>query len=79
MPNPLPIIFHRQESTWLIDGGNGKFYLFQDVEDYVGEFYERSLAVILSALFRDRLLEGFQWRKIGHLYCGPANFDAPWL
>lgn len=79
MPNPLPIIAHYQESTWLIDGGNGKFYLWQDVEDYVGELYERSLAVILSSLVRDRLLEGFQWRKIGHLYCGPPYSDAPWL
>lgn len=24
MPNPLPIIVHKSDGVWLIDGGNGK-------------------------------------------------------
>ena len=45
MPNPLPIVVHGQDGLWLIDGGNGKFYLWQDVEGFVGEVYERNLAI----------------------------------
>lgn len=46
MPNPLPIIVDKQNGMWLINGGNGKFYVWQDVEDFLGEVYERNLAII---------------------------------
>lgn len=38
MPNPLPVIVHRQDGMLLIDGGNGKFYPWQNVEDFVAKF-----------------------------------------
>lgn len=78
LPNSLPIIVHKQHRLSLIDGGNGKFYVWQDVEDYVGEFYECNLAILLFAVGKDLDLKGVQWRKLGHLHCGPADFDAPW-
>lgn len=63
MPNPLPIIAYKQNRIWLIDGRNGKFYLWQDVEDFVGEVYERNLAIILSIAG----LKKTKWRRLGHL------------
>lgn len=66
MPNPLPIIVHKPDRVWLIDGGNGKIYLWQDVEDFVGEFYEHHLAKILSTLAKNRGLKGTKWRRLGH-------------
>ena len=58
MPNPLPIIVHKEDGLWLIDGGDGKFYLWQDVEDFVGEVYERDLVILLSTLARITGLSG---------------------
>ena len=78
MPNPLPITLHKQNGVWLIDGGNGKFYLWQDVEDFVGEVYECNLAIILSTLAKNRGLKRTRWRKLGHLGFGPSpDYDAP--
>lgn len=50
IPSPLPFIVHEQDGRWLIDGDNGKFYLWQNVEDHVGEFYERDSAILLSTI-----------------------------
>lgn len=50
MPNPPPIIVYKQNGMWLLDGGNGKFYLWRDAEGFVGEVYEHNLAIILSTL-----------------------------
>ncbi|MCJ1349795.1 hypothetical protein MMC31_008036, partial [Peltigera leucophlebia] len=80
MPNPLPIIVHQQHGLWLIDGGNGKYYLWQNVEDSVGEVYERNLAIILPALGKDPEFGKTKWRRLGHLGFGPPpDFDAPWI
>ena len=80
MPNPLPVVVHFKDGVWLIDGGDGKFYVWQDVEDYVGEVYERNLAMILSKLGKDRALGQTKWRRLGHLGCGPPpDYDAPWM
>lgn len=44
----------------------------------MGEFYERNLAMLLFAVGKDLDFKGVQWRKLGHLHCGPADLDAPW-
>ena len=81
MSKPLPIIVYGEHGLWLIDGGNGKFYLWQDVEDFVGEVYECNLAIILSTLAKNRGLKGTKWRKLGHLGCRPPSpdWDDPWM
>lgn len=78
LPNPLPIIVNKQYGLRLIDGGNEKFYVWQDIENYVGEFYERDLAMLLFAIDKDPNYKRVQWRKLEHLCLGHANFDAPW-
>lgn len=77
MPNPLPIIVHGNLGLWLIYGGDGKFYLWQYVKDYMGKVYKRNLAITLSTL---RKGPEFKWRRLGHLGFGPpSDFDAPWM
>ncbi|MCJ1349920.1 hypothetical protein MMC31_008163 [Peltigera leucophlebia] len=79
MPNPLPVIVHRKDGVWLIDGGVGKFYVYQNEKRHVGEVYDRNLPIILSKL-GNRALGRTKLRRLGHLGCGPPpDYDAPWI
>lgn len=92
LPNPLPILVNIQYRQYrqygqqyrllrrlmLIDGGNEKFYVWQDIENCLGEFYERDLAMLLFAIGKDPDYTRLQWRKLGHLRSRHADFDAPW-
>lgn len=45
MPDPIPVIENHgyNQGLVLIDGGDGKYYLWHDVSDDVFEVYERNL------------------------------------
>ena len=57
LPNPIPIIKQQREGYWLIDGGDGKHYIWEDIEGIVLEVYERDLAKILATFRRYGVLE----------------------
>lgn len=54
LPNPRPVLCKNSENNFLVDGGNGKYYLYNDISDYVMELYERNLDNILTVYIEKR-------------------------
>ena len=79
LPNPIPIIRQRPDGYWLIDGGDGKHYIWEYVEGIVLDVYERDLAKILATFRQTWSIEGTTVKRLGILGCGSANHSAPWI
>lgn len=77
LPNPRPVLCKNSENNFLVDGGNGKYYLYNDISDNVMELYERNLDNILSILRSDAGRRGLVFRYIG-CRCGPKEDPGPW-
>lgn len=77
LPNPRPVLCKNSENNFLVDGGNGKYYLYNDISDYVMKLYERNLDNILSILRSDAGRRGLVFRYIGCI-CGPKEDPGPW-
>lgn len=81
LPNPRPVLCKHSESKFLIDGGNGRYYLWHDIIDWVTELYERNLDNILSILRSNTGCRGEIagiFRVVGCI-CGPKEDPGPWL
>ena len=37
MPNPVPVVVDRNDGLWLIASGDGKYYFWETVADYIFE------------------------------------------
>lgn len=75
LPNPRPVL--TSGPYFLIDGGNGRYYLWHDESDFMMELYERNLDNILSTLRSDAGRWGLVRRQIGSL--GDAKeIPGPW-
>ncbi len=75
LPNPRPILFNTD--LFLLDGGNGKYYMWNEESDYVVELYERNLDNILSVLRTDAGCWGLVYRYIGTIG-GPKEDPKEW-
>ena len=79
LSNPIPIIRQEREGYWLIDGGDGKQYIWEYVADIFLEVYERDLAKILATFRQYWSLGGMTVRRLGLLDCGSADYSAQWI
>ena len=73
--NPIPIIRQEYDGYWLIDGGDGKHYLWEYVEGIFLEVYERDLAKILAIQHWN--IGGMTLIRIGIVDCGSEGYFAP--
>ena len=81
MPDPLPVIENHgyNQGLVLIDGGDGKYYLWHDVSDDVFELYERNLTKILSKFGQNPGFKGSKLKKLGLVgYRLPPGDSDPW-
>ncbi len=72
IPNSRPILVNKRR-TYLIDGGNQKYYTWNDVRDEVNEVRERNLEKILTTLSSAR---GGECSGLGREYLGTLKYDA---
>lgn len=75
LPTPHPVL--TSGPYFLIDGGNGRCYLWHDKSDCVMELYERNLVNVLSTLRSDAGRWGLVRRGISSLEIQGCGKDLP--
>ncbi len=71
IPNARPVLANKKR-TYLIDGGNQKYYTWNDLCDEVHEFRERDLEKSLTALSSG----GGECSGLGREYLSNLEYDA---
>lgn len=81
MPDLTPVIENHgyNQGLVLIDGGDGKYYLWHDVSDDVFEVYGRNLSKIVSTFGQNPGIKGSKLMRLGLVgYRLPPGNSDPW-